>query len=79
MTEQGIALGKRGLKHGPKFAHRETRSLCAEFIGNGGTRRLTPGTTDKLKSELARLANSSDAHVQRFTALMYSRYPELIR
>jgi hypothetical protein len=68
------------LKRRMKFAPKMGRELSAEYLlcqTGGGPRKLSEATLGKLRSELQRLATSSDARVQRFVARMRARYPEL--
>lgn len=67
---------KATLKRGPRLS-REARAEYLLWMVDGAPRRLSPGTIEKLRLELARLATSPDPRVRGFIEVMRGRYPEV--
>jgi hypothetical protein len=65
---------KSRLKHGPRMSRQMRAEYLLVEVGSG-PRTLTPATLAKIRGELARLSQSTDARVRQFVALMAERYP----
>ncbi len=68
---------KRRMKFGPRMG----RELRAEFLSvqtGAAPRTLSPATLAKIRTELERLALSTNPRVRQFVAAMRDRYPGIL-